>query len=114
MNSKKSLLFSAALSGILVSGTGCPNDPTKTPEKADVTGAQAKHACKGLNGCKGGGADGKNECAQKGSCASADWKHDCKTKNACKGQGGCKSDGNACTGKNACKGKGGCAVPKKS
>lgn len=80
----------------------------------------AKHACKGLNECKGQGGchtkenscAGKNACKGKGGCATVA-KHDCAGKNECKGQGGCKSGDNKCAGKNSCKGKGGCAVPVK-
>jgi len=39
-----------------------------------------KHACKGLNSCKG-----------KGGCGSSD--NGCKGKNSCKGKGGCATDG---------------------
>jgi hypothetical protein len=39
-----------------------------------------KHACKGLNSCKG-----------KGGCSSSD--NGCKGKNSCKGKGGCATDG---------------------
>ena len=67
------------------------------------------HACAGLNGCKGQGADGKNSCAGQGGCASTAMKHECKGQNACKGQGGCGE----MMGKNACKGQGGCAIPMK-
>jgi hypothetical protein len=67
------------------------------------------HACKGLNGCKGEGADGKNACAGQGGCASKATHHECKGHNACKGQGGCGEN----PGANACKGQGGCAVPIK-
>lgn len=69
-----------------------------TDKKADD-----KHACKGLNGCKGLGAGGKNACKGKGSCASKEYKHSCAGQNACKGQGA--------GGKNECKGKSSCAVP---
>jgi hypothetical protein len=72
-------------------------------QMADEKKAADKHACKGLNGCKGQGADGKNSCKGKGACASKEYKHSCAGKNACKGQGA--------GGKNDCKGKGGCAVP---
>ena len=64
--------------------------------------------------CKGQGADGKNACKGKGSCASAASKHECKGKNECKGAGGCAPGDNGCAGKNSCKGKGGCAVPVKA
>lgn len=73
---------------------------------ATNTKAADKHACKGLNGCKGQGADGKNECKGKGSCASKEYVHSCAGQNACKGQGA--------GGKNDCKGKGSCAVPPKA
>ncbi len=77
-----------------------------------------KHACKGMNDCKGqggcessdGGCAGKNSCKGHGGCATTA-KHDCKGQNDCKGQGGCKSGDNGCAGKNSCKGKGGCEVP---
>ena len=52
-----------------------------------------KHACKGLNSCKGKGG-GENA-----------------GKNSCKGQGGCNSGDAGCAGKNSCKGKGGCKSP---
>jgi len=37
-------------------------------------------------------------------------KHACKGLNSCKGKGGCKTGDNGCAGKNSCKGKGGCAT----
>jgi len=46
-------------------------DPEKNPPK---------HACKGMNECKG-----------QGGCKTAD--HACKAMNSCKGQGGCATDG---------------------
>ena len=70
---------------------------------ADAPSAADKHACKGLNGCKGQGIGGKNACKGQGSCASKEYRHSCSGKNACKGQGA--------GGKNDCKGKGSCAVP---
>jgi hypothetical protein len=76
---------------------------------AMATPAMDMHACRGLNGCKGQGADGKNACAGQGGCASAAMHHECKGQNACKGQGGCGE----MMGKNECKGHGGCAVPMK-
>jgi len=63
-----------------------------------------KHACCGLNECKGEAADGKNECAGMGSCSTT-------TAHGCNGQNDCKNQGN--TAENDCKGKGGCAVPIK-
>jgi len=71
-----------------------------------------KHACKGLNSCKGqGGGEnaGKNSCKGQGGCATAT--HECKGMNECKGQGGCNSGDAGCAGKNSCKGKGGCKSP---
>ncbi len=105
-------LTSAALSGI-VSGTlaGCNSDKKASdgqkgvaPEAAVV--AVAIHACRGLNECRGQGADGKNTCAGQGSCHTSK-AHDCATINDCKHQGGC----GAAPGYNDCKGMGGCSVP---
>jgi hypothetical protein len=79
------------------------NQSSQAVQMSDTAKAADKHACKGLNGCKGMGADGKNECKGMGSCASKEYRHGCAGKNACKGQGA--------GGKNDCKGKGGCAVP---
>jgi hypothetical protein len=79
------------------------NQSSQAVKMANTDKAADKHACKGLNGCKGMGADGKNECKGMGSCASKEYRHGCAGKNACKGQGA--------GGKNDCKGKGGCAVP---
>jgi hypothetical protein len=73
---------------------------------ADAPKAPDKHACKGMNACKGQGIGGKNDCKGQGSCASKEYKHSCAGKNACKGQGQ--------GGKNECKGKGSCAVPPKA
>src|SRR5258708_40003422 len=75
-------------------------------KKAGSETAADKHACKGLNACKGHGncksgdkgCAGKNTCKGNGGCASADAKHDCQGKNACKNLGP--------GGKNACKGQG--------
>jgi hypothetical protein len=77
----------------------------KFPETKD-----GKHVCKGMNNCTGKGADTKNSCAGKGSCATVE-KHTCKGTNGCAGQGGCKASDKGCAGKNSCKGKGGCSVP---
>ncbi len=64
------------------------------------------HVCRGINTCKGKGADKQNTCAGQGTCATAE-KHTCNGDNACKGQGGC---GNR-PGENSCKGRGKCNVP---
>ncbi|HUV96162.1 MAG TPA: hypothetical protein VMV98_01715, partial [Acidobacteriaceae bacterium] len=96
MNSNfKTLLFSAAVSGLL----------TGTAVYAHAATAQ--------------GAEGGQ--AQYTAQTSAGYanllythaktaKHSCKGQNSCKGQGGCKSSDNGCKGKNSCKGKGGCAT----
>ncbi len=104
-------LTSAAFSG-LVAGTlaGCSSDKNdKNAGGAQAGAAMAVaagiHACRGLNDCKGQGADKQNACAGQGACATV--KHECATANDCKHQGGC---GEA-PGYNDCKTKGGCAVP---
>jgi hypothetical protein len=94
----------AALAGVAAAGVVVS---TAAPAKDK----EAKHACKGLNECKGQGGGpkgvaGRNSCKGKGECATV--KHDCKGMNECKGQGG-----GAMAGKNECKGKGDCAVPMK-
>jgi len=69
-------------------------------QQLDETG---KHACKGLNACKG-----------QGGCKTD--KHACKGQNACKGQGGCKTDGDKGGGgkgggdKASCAGPSGCGA----
>ncbi len=85
-------------------GTGSTEGET-TDGGTDVAAAE-KHVCRGLNACKGQGADGKNACAGQGTCATAK-PHSCHTHNECKGQGGCGET----AGKNECAGKGECAVP---
>jgi hypothetical protein len=110
-------LLSAAVAGMVGAGAlaSCSSNG-----KHDDAGGGAKHACKGMNDCKGkggcasgnNGCKGKNDCKGKGGCATAA-AHSCKGQNDCKGQGGCGSGNNGCKGKNDCKGKGGCAVPIK-
>lgn len=116
-----SQLAAAAMSGVVAgslamgvvgcsgggNGGGAGKGATATAS-ADASSVDM-HACAGLNGCKGEGADGKNACAGQGGCATASMKHECKGHNACKGQGGC---GEA-LGTNECKGQGSCAVPVK-
>jgi len=99
-------VMGAVAAGMLAGSKAFAGDEKKPDGKA-----ADKHVCKGLNECKGQGADGKNACKGKGGCASAAAKHDCKGKNECKAMGGCKTADNSCAGKNTCKGKGGCAVP---
>ncbi len=116
--------LAAAAFGGLVAGAsvGCGSKTTPAPSASEApapsTGSgmvddaetamtdTEVHLCRGLNACKGKGADGKNDCAGKGSCGTAEH-HGCHAKNACKGQGGCGET----AGANDCKGKGECAVP---
>ncbi len=119
-------LASAAFGGV-VAGTllaGCSPQEQKPGSKDGKDGKAAKdakpaggkdqlardgreiHACRGLNTCKGNGADGKNDCAGQGTCATVDH-HSCGGQNTCKHRGGCGTE----PGTNECKGKGGCAVP---
>lgn len=107
-------LSAAALSGIMAAGTiGCGSQPAPTttdtsdvPTGGEDTSTVAKHACRGLNQCKGQGAKGSNECAGAGTCATVEH-HICGGHNDCKGQGGCGKT----PGANECAGKGGCHVP---
>ena len=75
MKKAKSLLLSAAVSGLLfgaaaTSLTSCAS----TGEQP----AMEKHSCKGMNACKG-----------QGGCKTE--ANACKGMNSCKGQGGCKT-----------------------
>jgi len=111
-------LSAAALGGLMTAGlVGCASDtkettdgdaPAGTSGTGDDTSTVAKHACRGLNECKGKGADGNNDCAGAGTCATVA-AHECAGHNECKGQGGCGDT----PGANECAGKGGCAVPMK-
>ena len=82
--SKNSLAIAAALAG-LVGGTAAraaqsiptANSGLAIGTMADDKGQQKieKHACKGLNSCKGNGGGskeewGKNDCKGKGACAT--------------------------------------------
>jgi hypothetical protein len=95
-SSKSSLVLTAAFTGLL-GGTmaRAASMPTAGRPGAELTSASSgisaiagqaaddkveKHACKGLNSCKG-----------KGGCGSGD--NGCKGKNSCKGKGGCATDG---------------------
>lgn len=106
------VLSAAALGGMISAGAvGCNN--ADAPQNAENDGATsdettdiAKHACRGLNECKGLGKTGTNECAGAGVCATIE-PHDCAGQNECKGQGGCGKT----PGANECKGQGGCHVP---
>jgi hypothetical protein len=104
LNRREFQKLSAAALGGLIAGTvaGCNQSNAPAPTVASIGD---KHVCRGLNSCKGLGADGKNDCAGQGNCATI--KHDCAGKNQCKGQGGCSPKPAA----NDCAGKGGCAMP---
>ncbi|MGP0076491.1 MAG: hypothetical protein ACLPWF_31640 [Bryobacteraceae bacterium] len=85
--SKSSLVLTAAFTGLL-GGTvarAATSPNTSASAISPIAGQAAddkveKHACKGLNSCKG-----------KGGCSSSD--NGCKGKNSCKGKGGCATDG---------------------
>lgn len=95
----------AALAGLSAGATVARADDKKsTPEKSPLL--NDPHVCRGLNTCKGKGADKKNSCAGTGQCATAA-KHACGSQNQCKGQGGCGSR----PGENTCKEMGECSVP---
>jgi hypothetical protein len=90
----------AAFGGLLVGSMAKPGRLFA----GDMSEGAEKHACCGLNECKGEGAGGKNDCAGTGTCATT-------KAHGCSGQNDCKNQGQ--TGENDCKGKGGCAVPVK-
>jgi hypothetical protein len=94
----------AALAGLSVGGAAAFADDTKKAASNPLL--SDPHVCRGLNTCKGKGADKKNSCAGTGTCATAK-SHPCGSANECKGQGGCGDT----PGENACKGKGDCHVP---
>jgi hypothetical protein len=98
----------AALAGISAGATVVgAEDKKAASEKSPLL--NDPHVCRGLNTCKGKGADKKNSCAGTGQCATAAH-HGCGSQNECKGQGGCGSH----PGENACKEKGECSVPMHS
>jgi hypothetical protein len=84
--SKSSLVLTAAFSGLLGGTMARANAASSATSAISAIAGQAadtpveKHACKGLNSCKG-----------KGGCKSSD--NGCKGKNSCKGKGGCATDG---------------------
>jgi hypothetical protein len=86
--SKSSLILTAAFTGMLggtVARAATMANTSATSGISSIAGQAAddkveKHACKGLNSCKG-----------KGGCSSSD--NGCKGKNSCKGKGGCATDG---------------------
>jgi hypothetical protein len=68
------VLFAAAFTGMV---SGCQHSSTDTGTAATSADLD-KHACKGLNACKG-----------HGGCKTSD--AGCKGQNSCKGKGGCKT-----------------------
>lgn len=82
--SKNSLALAAALTGLLGGTAARAAQPLQTGDSALYAGMFAdskkdakieKHACKGLNSCKGNGGGskaewGKNDCKGKGACAT--------------------------------------------
>jgi hypothetical protein len=98
----------AALAGISAGTTlAVAEDKKPEPEKNPLLGDV--HVCRGINTCKGKGADKKNSCAGTSQCATAAH-HGCGSQNQCKGQGGC----GAHPGENTCKEQGECSVPMHS
>ena len=83
--SMKTLVLTAAISGLLGGASAATTNSTQTSPQKSL---------------------GSNNVKLTQTAASD--KHSCKGQNSCKGQGGCSSGDNGCKGKNSCKGKGGC------
>jgi hypothetical protein len=85
---RKTMIAGAAIAGLMSGSFAVTAHAVQTSSKAGVSlkmgdkdkDAGDKHACKGINSCKG-----------KGGCKTAD--NACKGKNSCKGKGGCATDG---------------------
>jgi len=104
---------------------GAPKYPSTPP--AEVGAGEVRHACMGLNHCRGQGRTRDNACAGQGYCSTAlkqDFAepsqplvsdHTCHVLNACRGQGGCGLYGTAeeqlQPGHNQCATLGSCATP---
>lgn len=104
---------------------GIPSFPKNPP--ATVGPNEVRHACMGLNHCKGQGRTRDNACAGQGYCSTAlEYNyadpanptvsdHTCHVKNACAGQGGCGLYGTAeeqnHPAANDCASLGSCATP---
>ena len=86
--SMKTLVLTAAISGLLGGASATTTNSTQTSNGNSVGSANVKLA----------------------KTFGASDKHSCKGQNNCKGQGGCKTGDNGCKGKNSCKGKGGCST----
>ena len=64
-------LATAALTGLLtvgIMGAGIAQAHSIDKIEKSSSMEKEKHACKGMNSCKGQGADGKNDCKGQGSC----------------------------------------------
>lgn len=92
---KKSLLTAAAISGLMLSATGCATDSAKTTESQVM--------CYGVNSCKGQGV-----CAGKVDACSG--KNGCEAKATCHGHNSCKGKGFIKLSKADCDAKGGKAA----
>ena len=104
---------------------GIPKFPASPP--ATIGGDEVRHACMGLNQCKGQGRTRDNACAGQGYCSTAlaynyadpsspsVSDHTCHVNNACAGQGGCGLYGTADEqnhpAANDCASLGSCATP---
>lgn len=99
-NSMKSLMITAAVSGLL-GGTAARLGAAEVAPQAE---GQTMVKAQSVQTAKAGKVSFKNV-----QDTDKD-KHSCKGKNDCKGKGGCKTGDNGCKGKNSCKGNGGCAT----
>lgn len=104
---------------------GAPKFPAAPP--GTVGDGEVRHACMGLNHCRGQGRTRDNACAGQGYCSTAlkynyatpqaplVSDHTCHVLNACRGQGGCGLYGTAeeqdQPGANECATLGSCATP---
>jgi hypothetical protein len=61
-------LFAAGASASAFASTADAGQGVAKVSTLKLADAGEKHACKGLNSCKGQGADHKNACKGKGSC----------------------------------------------
>lgn len=111
--------------------TGIPKFPANPPTDEQLHPGEMRHACMGLNSCKGQGRTRDNACAGQGYCSTAAahnygfrqsgqssstaTDHQCRVLNACANQGGCGLYGTAeqqnRPGFNDCHTRGSCATP---
>ena len=91
--SRKSLVISAALGGLL-GGTMTRANATPTAyQDTGKTEKAEKHSCAGKNSCKGkGGCATDGSKANKAAAAGITEKHACAGQNSCKGNGGCATN----------------------